>query len=338
MDLTCIGEILIDMFPAEVGRKLADVSAFHPKPGGAPANVAVAAARLGLQSAFVGKVGADAFGTHLIQTLQDEGVDTRGMRVDPWARTTLAFIAQPDIYHSEFVFYRNPGADLRLAAAELDQELLSSTRGLHLGSLSLVEEPARSATKEAVRLVQPAGGLVSFDVNYRPSLWSSPEEALLHIWEIIPHSNLLKVNEVEVALLTGVQADGLDQAALDSGTRLLLAKGPDLVVVTLGKYGSYFAAQDAAGFVPAFQVDTVDATGCGDAFVSGLLVRLLQGEGWRSHLNQASLLADLRYANAVGALTSLTQGVIPALPRAEKVQQFLAQSPATVPAPSGKMN
>ena len=128
MDIVCLGEVLVDMFPAELGRKLAEVSAFRPKPGGAPANVAVAAARLGAESAFIGKVGDEAFGHHLADVLADEGVETRGMRFDTYARTGLAFIAMPDENTAEFVFYRNPGADMMLRAEELDRELLPTSR------------------------------------------------------------------------------------------------------------------------------------------------------------------------------------------------------------------
>src|SRR5690606_38897462 len=128
MDIVTLGELLVDMFPAELGRRLADVTAFHPKPGGAPANVAVAAARLGAAAAFVGKVGDDAFGHHLIEVLKNEGVETRSMQLDAEARTTMAFIAKPDAHTAEFVFYRNPGADTRLRPEELDRALLQDAR------------------------------------------------------------------------------------------------------------------------------------------------------------------------------------------------------------------
>jgi fructokinase len=327
MDLTCLGEILIDLFPAEIGRRLAEVSAFHPKPGGAPANVAVAAARLGLQSAFIGKVGEDAFGQHLIETLRREGVETRGMRLDPYARTTLAFIAMPDVHHAEFVFYRNPGADLQLSEAELDRTLLGGTRGFHCGSLSLVDEPARSATHTAVKLAHAAGALVSFDVNFRPSLWPSPQLALDQIHALLPRASLLKVNEVELRLLAHLEEAEPSRDWLESGTQALLALGPKLVVVTLGAHGSFFATPTGSGFVPAFRVHTVDATGCGDAFLAGLVTRLLTGPAWQEHLEPARLLGDLRFANAVGAITSQTQGAIPALPTKSQVEQFLATNP-----------
>ena len=243
MDITTLGEILIDMFPAEIGRRLVEVSAFLPKPGGAPANVAVAARRLGAETAFIGKVGDDVFGHHLIAVLREQGVETRGMRLDDHARTTLAIIAMPDENSAEFVFYRNPGADTRLHPSELDSELLSSTRVLHIGSLSLAEEPSRSATFAAVKLARAAGALISFDVNYRPSLWAGREQAIAQIEAMIPHVHLLKVNEVELALLVGESPS--DQAAV-----LLLARGPALILLTKGRQGSAFYTRSGSGHVP----------------------------------------------------------------------------------------
>ena len=290
-DLLCLGELLVDMFPAEVGRSLADVSAFLPKPGGAPANVAVAARRLGLSTAFVGKVGEDAFGRHLAEVLDQEGVDTHGLCFDPDARTTLAFIAMPDPNHPEYAFYRNPGADLQLAPADLAPAQFSALHAFHFGSVSLSGEPARSATLEGIRLAHLAGALVSFDVNFRPALWADADKALAVINQVIPQADLLKVNEVELELLAGSEE-------LEPAAKSLLERGPALVVVTLGATGSFFCAADGCGFVPAFQ-------------------------DWRQHLDGDTLHSVLRYANAVGALTATRLGVIPALPTAAEVDQFL---------------
>ncbi|MCL6429579.1 MAG: carbohydrate kinase [Anaerolineae bacterium] len=317
MDVVCLGELLIDLFPAEVGRPLAEVSAFRPVPGGAPANVAVAATRLGLRAGFVGKVGDDAFGHHLQQVLVAERVDVRGLRFDAKVRTTLAFIAQPDVNSYEILFYRNPGADMLLGPEELDRSLLASTRAFHFGSITLIAEPSRSATLEALRLARVAGALTSLDVNYRPTLWPDAETAREAVLGVLPAANMVKVNEIELGLLTGT--DDLAQ-----GSATLLGLGPQLVVVTLGPEGSYFCCAQGAGHVPAFTVETVDATGCGDAFVAGLLTGLLAGEDWRALLAVDDLRRILRYANAVGALTALKQGVIPALPTREAVGRFLA--------------
>lgn len=323
MHIVTLGEILIDMFPAEVGRPLTEVSAFYPKPGGAPANVAVAAHKLGAETAFIGKVGDDIFGYQLIEVLKMEGVETRGMRVDENARTTMAIIAMPDENTAEYVFYRNPGADLQLHPDEIDHDLLRDTRALHIGSLSLVDEPSRSATFSAVAISKEHHALISFDVNYRPSLWRSPEEALTQIRKMIPLVSLVKVNELELSLLGG---DNVNKSlALND----ILAQGPEVCVLTQGKRGSL--AQIAAGSVEtaAFPVKTIDATGCGDAFIAALLHQLTQRADWRQQLSLEKLAASLRYANAVGALTAQKKGVIPALPTATQVNDFLSQQDTT---------
>jgi len=316
MDIVCLGELLVDMFPAEVGRSLVDVSAWSPKPGGAPANVAVAAARLGAQSGFIGKVGDEAFGRHLADILRQEGVDTRGMRYDKESRTGMAFIAMPDVNSYDILFYRNPGADMRLRADELDRELLQETRAFHFGAISLIQEPSRSATLEAVRIAREAGALISFDVNYRADLWSK-DEACERVMATIPHVDLLKINEIEVEILGG--SDDLEAI-----TRSLVEQGPALCVVTLGPDGSFFQVAEGGEYVPPYKVQTVDATGCGDAFVAALLCQLVVGADWRGQLTPARMREILRYANAVGALTSLTQGVIPALPTVGRVEEFLS--------------
>ena len=169
----------------------------------------------------------------------------------------MAFIAMPDPDTAEFVFYRNPGADMLLQPGELDLGLLKATRALHFGSLSLVDDPIRQAAKEAIEVVSGAGGMISLDVNYRPTLWPSPESAFDAVTSLLPKVNLVKVNEVELSLLTGVDD-------LAHGSQHLLSLGPGICVITLGKGGSYFRVPAGDGFVPSFEVGTVDATGCGD--------------------------------------------------------------------------
>ncbi len=315
MDIVCLGELLVDMFPSELGKELAEVSAFRPKPGGAPANVAVAAKRLGMESAFIGKVGNDAFGHHLADVLRQEGVDVRGVRYDDKARTGMAFIAMPDANSYDILFYRNPGADMRLRTDELHRALLKGTRVYHFGSISLIQEPSQSATLEALEIARGAGALISFDVNYRPDLWER-EEARERVLTTLPEVDVLKVNEAELELLAGT-------VDLETGSQAMLERGPGLCVVTLGPGGSTFQVAAGGGHVPAFEVETVDATGCGDAFVAGLLRQLVSIDEWPQELTPARVRSALRYANAAGALTALTQGVIPALPTADEVDAFL---------------
>lgn len=319
VDAVCMGELILDLFPGETGRKLAEVATFLPTPGGAPANVAVQIARLGLKSAFIGKVGDEAFGHHLADVLGQEGVDIRGMRYDTFARTTANFIALPDENSAEFLFYRNPGADMRLAPEELDVELIRRGRAFCFGSLGLVDEQLLSTTHKALETARQAGKLVIFDANYRPTLWNGEAAARSRCLEVLKQVDVLKVNEKELPLLT---QPGLPYF---EASQALLAQGPRLVVLTLGPQGSFFACTRGSGMVPGFQVTCVDASGCGDSFTGSLIYRLLEGPDWQAHLAPEHLQSILRFANAAGALTATHKGVIPALPTVRQVEAFLAQ-------------
>jgi fructokinase len=325
-DIVCLGELLIDMFPGQVGKKLSEVEAFYPKPGGAPANVAVACSRLGMQSAFIGKVGQDHFGTYLAGILEKEGVNFDGLQFDPEFRTTLAIIAQPTIESAEYIFYRNPGADQQLTPAELDRSILQAAKIFHFGSLSLTDEPSRSATQEAIQIAADAGAMISCDVNYRPALWNDPQQAVTSLEEVLSEVDLLKVNEREANLLSGNKDDKADlEIDLEQVAAALLAKGPGLVVISLGKKGSYFQRKGYEGaFVKSYQVDSVDSVGCGDAFMAGLLTQIRSRIAAGPDLDNEFLQDALQFANAAGALTSMKQGAIPAMPRVEEVKEFLS--------------
>jgi fructokinase len=325
MDIVTLGELLIDMFPQTVGQAMGEVDAFIPKPGGAPANVAVAARRLGFESAFIGKVGDDLFGTYLKEVLDKEDVDTRGISFDQEARTTMAVIAMPDENSAEFVFYRNPGADQRLEVCDLPTDLIENTKAFHFNSVSQTDEPSRGATKAAAKIAREAGALISYDLNFRPALWKDPDDALVQVEDTLELVDVLKVNEIELALLCGldqVSASNLDE--MGQAAHSVLERGPKLVVVTLGKEGSYFQAEEAGGYVPAFKVASIDAVGCGDAFTAGMLSKLISMPDWQSQLTESILRDIFTFANAVGALTSLKRGVITALPYISEVEEFLA--------------
>ncbi len=313
MDIVCLGEIILDMFASETGKDFFTVSAFIPVAGGAPANVAVAAARLGARSAFIGKAGEDSFGRRLEAVLKSHGVDTRGMRFDTRYRTTLNFMTLPDANRTEMLFYRNPGADMMLAPEELDRDLLGKTGIFHFGTVSLAAEPCRSATLEAARVARAAGSLVSLDVNYRPGLWDNEAHAKVEISGALKLADVVKVNEAELRLLSGMDDP-------PNGCRKITQTGPGLCVATLGPQGSAWATASGTGTVPGFTVTAVDATGCGDAFMAALLVRLLRVRARAAKDFSAELMGKaLRWANAAGALTARKKGVMNALPDAAEV-------------------
>ena len=222
VDIVALGELLIDFTEAghsQDGRKL-----FEQNPGGAPANLLTVASHFGYHTSFIGKVGNDMHGKFLKKTLQKEGINTDAIVEDPGYFTTLAFVEIGENGERNFSFARKPGADTQLKKEELDQTLISGCRIFHFGSLSLTDEPAESTTIEAVKMAKAAGALISYDPNYRPSLWKSKEDAVKKMRSVIELVDVMKVSDEESTLLT--EAKSYEQAADQ-----LLAMGPKLVAI-----------------------------------------------------------------------------------------------------------
>jgi len=323
-DVITVGEMLIDFVPTVSGVGLAEAPAFKKAAGGAAANVAVGLSRLGERSGFMGKVGDDAFGHFLARTLRETRVDTAALRFSAASRTTLAFVALRADGEREFVFYRQHTADIMYRPEEVDQDYIRGARALHFGSVSLVGEPARSATLLAVEVATAAGLLVSYDPNLRLNLWPSPAAALEGLRLGWPRAQVIKVSEEELAFLSGLALEELqEQAAAESAARQLWHPKLRLLIVTRGRAGCRYVTNRFAGALPGFAVPTVDTTGAGDGFVAGLLHRLLQDPA--ADQDEGTLRAACRYANAVGALATTERGAIPALPTAARVAAFLQE-------------
>lgn len=317
-DVVCFGEMLIDFVPTTNGLSLAEAPAFKKAAGGAPANVAVGIARLGGSSAFIGKVGADEFGYMLADILKQNNVNSRGMRFDPGARTALAFVTLKDNGEREFMFYRNPSADMLLEETELDFDIIKEAKIFHYGSISLITEPCKSAHVAAAKAAKDAGVLISYDPNLRLPLWPSAEsarEGILSIWDT---ADIIKISEEEISFLTKGE-DPYDDAV----ARKLFHPNLKLLLVTEGPDGCRYYSKEFNGRVNGLKVDAIDTTGAGDAFVAGILsqlatdLSLLQDE---SRLREA-----LKFANACGALTVMERGAIPALPSMKAVLEALLQ-------------
>ena len=316
-DVIALGELLIDFVPTVSGVTLIEAPAFKKAPGGAPANVAAGLAKLGVSAGFMGKVGDDAFGHFLAQTLQGVSVDTSGLCFSVEARTALAFVSLRADGEREFMFYRHPSADMLYTAEEVDTEYVRSTKVFHYGSISLIGEPSRGATLRGIEAAKSAGALISYDPNLRLNLWPSAEaakEGMLLGW---PFAQLIKVSEEELAFLA-------DTDDLEAAARELWHPDLRLLVVTLGKAGCKYVTPAFSGSVSGFAVKSVDTTGAGDGFVAGLLKGLLAHP--HADGDEAQLRTICRYANAVGALTTTERGAIPSLPTAERVEGFLRLS------------
>ncbi len=302
-DIIAIGEILIDL--TQTGINEFGVPLFAANPGGAPANVAVSASRLGASAAFVGKVGDDGFGAYLRRVLEDDKVDCSGLYTGA-APTTMAVVAVDDRGERSFRFVR--GADRDLSP---DEAAGSAAAGkfLHFGSVSLTADPARSATLAAVRAAREAGVLVSYDPNYRAALWPSREEAVEWMRRPLSMADVLKLSEEELPLLTGSDK-------LEEGTRALEELGVKLILVTLGGEGVFCRWQGESWHQPGVPVKVADTNGAGDTFLGAVLSRLCRrgDKAPLEGLTRAELEDILAFANRAASLTCSRSGAIPAMP------------------------
>ena len=311
----CIGELLIDFVSTTPDVTLPEAPGFVKAPGGAPANVAVGLAKLGIDAGFIGKVGTDAFGDFLREVLQQHSVDTEYLIADETSRTTLAFVATRSDGIKDITFYRHPGADIQLTPDEIDIGYVQSVELFHYGSVSLSHSPSREATLHAIRSAKAGGARLSYDPNLRLMLWDDADNAKRWIWEVMPYADVVKISEEEWEFITG-------EVDWNRGIERILGLGVQLLVVTLGERGCYYTTGNEIGFVDSFIVNVVDTLGAGDAFVAAMLSQLMPHPDMTA-LQKVQLDAIMRYANAAGALATQKVGVIPSLPTHSEIENFL---------------
>lgn len=313
--VTALGEVLIDF--TDSGDSANGQKLFERNPGGAPANVLVALQKLGHQTAFIGKVGKDMHGDFLRQTIEDNNIDCTGLISDPNFFTTLAFVALDESGDRSFSFARKPGADTQLTAEDLPVDVIKNSKVFHVGSLSLTDEPARSATIAALKIAKEAGAVMSYDPNYRDSLWTGADVASAQMRSILPYMNLIKISAEECPLVT-------DFDKPEDAAKALLDGGASVVVVTLDADGAYVATKDGAGLVESFRVEAVDTTGAGDSFWGGFLAAFCESGKAPADLTFEDAAAFARFGNAVASLCVRKRGAIPAMPEREAVEALLA--------------
>ena len=310
--IVALGEVVSDIYR---GEELSDVElGFVARPGGAPANVAVAASRLGSEAAFVGSVGQDLFGDFILQALDSEGVDTSGVsRQSPPTRTSLAFVEIGTDGDREFTFYRSsPAADELLSPEDVTGDLVSGATFVNFGSIPLIREPVRSATHRIAELARVQEIPVAFDVNFREHLWESAKAAREAVDQLLDLSMIVKLADDELTPLLGT--DDVEEA-----TRMLLDRGVSLVLVSKGPEGAFYATEEYSGEVPTFDIgEIVDATGAGDAFLAATLVHLSEKPFEEDRVREATLRGC-----AAGALACTDYGAMRALPTKEELEQFM---------------
>lgn len=310
-----IGEALIDFIPHEKGCGLKKVDSFRKAAGGAPANVACAVAKLGGRSSFIGKVGADAFGDFLVETMEQAGVDTSYVFRTNEANTALAFVSLQADGNRGFSFYRHPSADMLLSEAEIGNDWFAEGDILHFCSVDLIEAPVKYAHRKAIASAKASGSIISFDPNVRLPLWPDRESCRQTILEFLPLSHIVKISDEELAFITG-HAD--ERTAIAS----LFVGDVQHVVYTRGPEGAVWYARDFAVSVPGQRVVAIDTTGAGDAFVGSLLSLVAKQPEFLERIQEEEARGILAFANRAAAITVTRSGAIDSLPTLEEIEDF----------------
>ena len=315
MDVVALGELLIDFTCKSTDESGYPTMEAHP--GGAPANFLAALAKFGAKTALLGKVGNDAFGKLLIQTLRQADIETKGLVVSEDVFTTLAFVTLDETGNREFSFARKPGADMQFTYDELDLSLIDEAKIFHFGTLSLTDEPARSATYQAVTYAKSKGKLITYDPNLRKPLWKSLEDAKTQLLWGLAQADVVKISDEEVDFLFGLGVE-------DGAKHILEHFGVQLVFVTCGAEGCYFSNGAAVGKVPSLSdIRVVDTTGAGDIFGGSAVWKLLQIGKAPKDLQEDELREIVTFACTGAGLSTTKAGGISSIPSLEEITERL---------------
>jgi len=310
-----IGEALIDFIPKEKGVTLSEVSTFEKAPGGAPANVASTVAKLGGTSSFIGKLGMDAFGDFLVDTLKNVNVDISHILRTEQAKTALAFVSLKHDGNRDFMFYRNPSADMLLSQEEIKSDWFNKNDILHFCSVDLIEAPVKYAHIKAINSIKAKGGIVSFDPNVRLFLWENKEECRKTILSFIPMCNILKISDEELEFITNIKDR---EAAIKS----LFLGDVEVVIFTKGPSGSELYTKEFFASVEGNTVKAVDTTGAGDAFIGAFLYKISSENVDISSITKEKAHEFLKFANITAAISTTRKGAISSLPEIQEVNDL----------------
>lgn len=319
MDVVCFGEMLIDFTPVHhaEGFPHHGLPQYLQNPGGAPANVAVVLAQWGKKAAFVGKVGDDFFGHFLQQTLQKHWVNTESLLLDEQYQTTLAFVHLQADGERSFSFYRAKGADCMIDEKEIDPAWIKRANLFHFGSVSMTNEPARSATLKALDIAVQDGKTISFDPNVRELLWNDLNEAHRVICSVLHKVSILKCSFEELRFLT--RHDDLETATLQLYEQYQIP----YIFITLGSEGCYYRVRTLTGHVPGHAVKAIDTTGAGDVFVGAMLYAYLNQQDENDWSHRETIESVLTFANVAAGLSTTKKGAIPSIPSLEDVMMVV---------------
>ena len=315
VDVVALGELLIDFTCLSTDADGYPTMAAHP--GGAPANFLAALTKFGAKTAMLCKVGTDAFGRMLLGTLRGAGIDTSSVVTADDVFTTLAFVTLDATGNREFSFSRKPGADTCLSFEELDLKLIDETKVFHFGTLSLTDEPARTATQKAVAYARERGKLITCDPNLRKPLWRSEDEAREQLLWALGKADVVKISDEEIEFLFGMSPE-------EGAAHILQNYGVKLVFATCGPKGCFFKNQKAEGMVPSLSgIKVVDTTGAGDIFGGSAVWSLLRTGKAPEDLNEEELRRIVRFACVSAGLSCTRSGGIPSVPDLEEIGRYL---------------
>ena len=310
IDVVALGELLIDF--AAKSKDEAGYPTMAANPGGAPGNFLAALNAYGKKTAFLGKVGNDAFGHLLLGTLNGAGIETRGIVVDDSVFTTLAFVTFDERGDRSFSFARKPGADTQLKWEEVDKSLIDDARVFHFGTLSLTTEPVRTATQKAVAYAKERGKLITCDPNLRKPLWPNEEAAKEQMLWSLRQADVVKISDNEVEFLWNCTPE-------EGADKLLKEFGVSLAMVTLGPDGCLLKTKNASFLASCPKVHPIDTTGAGDIFGGSALSRLLELEKSIDALTDEDLAYIGRFAATAASLSTEVSGGIPSIPEKDAV-------------------
>ena len=316
-DVVALGELLIDFAPHSVNE--AGYPVLSANPGGAPGNFLAALTKYGCRTAMIGKVGDDAFGKALVKTLEDAGIDARGIRIDPNVFTTLAFVSLDASGNRDFSFARKPGADTCLTPEEVDEELIADAKVFHFGTLSLTDEPAAGATRHAIELAKRHGALISLDPNLRKPLWKREEDAREAIEWSLHQADIVKISDEEIDWLWGFSPE-------EGAEKLLREYGVSLGYATLEPKGCYAAngtnrvtVQSPSG------IHVVDTTGAGDIFGGSAMSQFIRCKKTPADLTETELRRIVSFACTAASLSTQTHGGIASVPEYSDVTRKMEE-------------
>jgi len=319
-DFVAVGRLCIDLNANEINRPMEDTVTFTKYVGGSPANICIGMARLGLKTAFVGKVADDQMGRFIVRYLEQNGIDTRNVvKDDSGAVTGLAFTEIKSPTDCSILMYRDNVADLKLTAGEVDEALIASSKMVLISGTALAQSPSREAVFQALRYARKHGAVIAFDLDYRPYTWTSDEETAVYYNQAAEYCDIIIGTREEFDMM-----ERLDQQAERSDLATASAwfnHRAQIVIIKHGKEGSIAYGKDGASYrAKSYKAQVVKTFGAGDSYAAGFLYSLMQG---------APVADSMAFGSAAAAIVVSSHSCSDAMPSLTQVRELMAEQDGT---------